>query len=116
MDVQKLQDLISEKREQMVADMIEMSSIPAVNPKMGGTGEYARMQWIMRWFDKRQIPYEVYEVPDENVKEGVRLNVVVTIPGTKLTDRSLWFISHVDTVGPGDLSAWVHFHELNLHI
>ena len=31
MDVQKLQDLISEKREQMVADMIEMSSIPAVN-------------------------------------------------------------------------------------
>ena len=106
MDVQKLQNLISEKREQMVADMIEMSSIPAVNPKMGGTGEYARMQWIMRWFDKRQIPYEVYEVPDENVKEGVRLNVVVTIPGTKLTDRSLWFISHVDTVGPGDLSAW----------
>ena len=92
MDVQKLQNLISEKREQMVADMIEMSSIPAVNPKMGGTGEYARMQWIMRWFDKRQIPYEVYEVPDENVKEGVRLNVVVTIPGTKLTDRSLWFI------------------------
>ena len=59
--VQKLQDLISEKREQMVADMIEMSSIPAVNPKMGGTGEYARMQWIMRWFDKRQIPYEVYQ-------------------------------------------------------
>ncbi|MFQ8842499.1 MAG: hypothetical protein ACLR8P_18060 [Clostridium fessum] len=56
MDVQKLQNLISEKREQMVADMIEMSSIPAVNPKMGGTGEYARMQWIMRWFDKRQIP------------------------------------------------------------
>ncbi|WP_455147953.1 M20 family metallo-hydrolase [Clostridium sp.] len=106
MDVQKLQDLISEKREQMIADMIEMSSIPAVNPKMGGTGEYARMQWIMRWFDKRQIPYEVYEVPDKNVKEGVRLNVVVTIPGTKLTDRSLWFISHVDTVGPGDLSAW----------
>ena len=51
MDVQKLQNLISEKREQMVADMIEMSSIPAVNPKMGGTGEYARMQWIMRSCD-----------------------------------------------------------------
>lgn len=106
MDIQKMQDMISEKREQMVADMIEMSSIPAVNPKMGGTGEYERMQWIMRWFDRRHIPYEVYEVPDKNVREGVRLNVIVTIPGTKMQDRSLWFISHVDTVGPGDLSAW----------
>lgn len=106
MNIKRMQELISERRDRMVADMMEMSAIPAINPKMGGTGEYTRMQWIMRWFDQRQIPYEVYEVPDENVKEGVRLNVIVTIPGTKTQDRSLWFISHVDTVGPGDLDAW----------
>ncbi len=106
MDIGKLQELISRKKDNMIEDMMKLSSIPSVNPKMGGTGEYARMQWIMHWFDERQIPYEVYEVPDENVKEGVRLNVIVTIPGTKMQDRSLWFISHVDTVGPGDLSAW----------
>ncbi len=106
MDVKKLQEKIAAKREQMIADMIEMSSIPATNPRMGGPGEYERMQWIMRWFDQRNIPYEVYEVPDDAVKEGVRLNVIVTIPGTKLQDRSLWFISHVDTVGTGDLELW----------
>lgn len=106
MDIKRLKALISEKKEQMAADMMEMSRIPAVNPRMGGAGEYARMQWIMRWFDKRQIPYEVYEVPDQHVKEGVRLNVVVTIPGARTKDQSLWFISHVDTVGPGDLDAW----------
>lgn len=106
MDVKKMQALLLEKKDQMIADMMEMSAIPAINPKMGGTGEYARMQWIMGWFDKRNIPYEVYEVPDENVKEGVRLNVIVTIPGKTIQDRSLWFISHVDTVGPGDLEAW----------
>lgn len=32
--------------------------------------------------------------------------MIVTIPGTKLQDRSLWFISHVDTVGTGDLELW----------
>lgn len=106
MDLKKLQKMVEEKRDQMIADMIEMSSIPAINPRMGGTGEYERMQWIMRWFDARSIPYEVYEVPDDMVKEGVRLNVIVTIPGTKVTDRSLWFISHVDTVGTGDLAMW----------
>lgn len=106
MDIKRIQTLISEKREQMVADMIAMSSIPSINPKMGGTGEYARMKWIMGWFDQRKIPYEVYEIPNANVKEGVRLNVIVTIPGAKTKDRSLWFISHVDTVGPGDLDAW----------
>lgn len=106
MDVKKLQEKIAAKRDQMIADMIEMSSIPATNPRMGGPGEYERMQWIMRWFDQRNIPYEVYEVPDDAVKEGVRLNVIVTIPGTKQQDRSLWFISHVDTVGTGDLELW----------
>ena len=60
MDVKRLKALIEKKRGQMAADMMEMSRIPAVNPRMGGGGEYARMQWIMRWFDRRQIPYEVY--------------------------------------------------------
>ena len=36
MDVKKLQEKIAAKREQMIADMIEMSSIPATNPRMGG--------------------------------------------------------------------------------
>ncbi len=106
MDVKRLKALIEKKRGQMAADMMEMSRIPAVNPRMGGGGEYARMQWIMRWFDRRQIPYEVYEIPDQKVQEGVRLNVVATVPGTGEEDRSLWFISHVDTVGPGDADAW----------
>lgn len=106
MDIQALQRQLELRRDDMVADMVEMSAIPAINPRMGGGGEYERMQWIMRWFDRRSIPYEVYEVPDSAVAEGVRLNVIVTIPGRKHTDRSLWFISHVDTVNTGDLALW----------
>ena len=106
MNLEQMYKMIEGKRDQMIADMVEMSSIPSINPRMGGTGEYERMQWIMRWFERRHIPFEVYEVPDTAVKEGVRLNVVVTIPGRTVTDRSLWFISHVDTVGTGDLEMW----------
>lgn len=106
MDIKELQRQLEARRDDMVADMVEMSSIPAINPRMGGGGEYARMRWIMRWFERRKIPCELYEVPDDAVPEGVRLNVIVTIPGRKYTDRSLWFISHVDTVNTGDLAMW----------
>lgn len=106
MDLDHAWQQIADSREAMISDMVEMSRICSINPRMGGPGEYERMGWIMRWFDKRQIPYTCYEIPDRAVKEGVRRNVVVTIPGKKETNRSLWLISHVDTVGTGDLSAW----------
>ena len=106
MDLKRLKAEIAAQKDSMVQDMTEMSRIPAINPRMGGQGEYDRMQWIIAYLKQAGLEYEVYEVPDDAVKEGVRLNVIATIPGAKNTRKSLWFISHVDTVGKGDLNAW----------
>lgn len=105
-DIKDLMVLVEGKRGQMVADMVAMSSIPSINPRNNGKGEYERCQWILKFLSDHQISSEVIEVPDPCVKEGIRLNIVVKIPGREKTDKTLWFIAHTDTVSPGDLNAW----------
>jgi len=106
MDKQEIMHSIEKKRDRMVEDLIKICSIPAVNPNFGGNGEYERMQWLMRYFNDNSIPYSVIEVEDNNVKEKKRLNLVVKLDGTDKTEKTLWFLSHVDTVAAGDLSTW----------
>ena len=108
MDKQQLRQIVESKRDQMVENMMSICSVPAVNPKNGGTGEFEKTQVIMGILDRNSIEYEIFEVPDANpnVKEGKRISVYTKIAGTKDTDKTLWFIGHTDTVSPGDLDAW----------
>ncbi|HYE81087.1 MAG TPA: M20 family metallo-hydrolase [Clostridia bacterium] len=106
MDIQNIMDSIEKKRSRMVEDIVKMSSIPSINPKFNGTGEYERMKWLMGVLDDYSIAYEVYEVEDESVKEQKRLNIVVRLEGSEKTDDTLWFVSHMDTVAAGDIGAW----------
>ena len=106
MDIKKIMKDIEDRRNQMVEDLVQMSLIPSVNPKSNGTGEYKRMMWLIKILDDYCIPYKVYEAEDSSVEEKKRLNVVAKIEGTKNTDKTLWFISHLDTVPAGDLRQW----------
>jgi succinyl-diaminopimelate desuccinylase len=106
MDKWEIMDSIEKKRDRMTEDLVKLCSIPAVNPSFGGDGEYERMQWLMKYLDNNFIPYTVHEVEDSNVKEKKRYNLVVKLDGTEKTEKTLWLISHVDTVAAGDLSAW----------
>ena len=103
---QELNAMVEARMEEMAADIMEMSRIPAVNPRMNGAGEYARMQWLQEYLKKYGIPFDVIEVPDDAVKEGVRLNLVVKLLGTEDPEKTLWIIAHVDTVNSGDLENW----------
>lgn len=97
---------LDQQREQIAEDIINISKIPAINPRMNGQGEHKRCQWIIKFLEKRDIPYRIIEVTDSTVPENARLNVVVTINGTEDTEKTLWFIAHVDTVNTGDLECW----------
>lgn len=104
--VKKLLEQIASRKDIMVQDLVEISRIPSINPRMNGQGEYRRMQWIKGELDKYNIPCRIIEVKDEAVKEGIRLNLISTFPGTENREKTLWVIAHVDTVHPGDLSLW----------
>ncbi|MEG2928925.1 MAG: M20 family metallo-hydrolase [Oscillospiraceae bacterium] len=106
MDKNKIMSSLENSREEIIQDIISLSSIPAVNPKMGGSGEYKRMEWIAQKLDSYGLSYTFYDVPDETVPQGIRRNIVAKFQGTENSEKTLWFIAHVDTVNSGDLSMW----------
>jgi succinyl-diaminopimelate desuccinylase len=79
---------------------------PAVAPASGGEGELEKAEWLER--ELRRLPFdriERYDAPDPAARGGVRPNLVATRLGRGAT-RTLWIMSHLDVVPPGDLSAW----------
>ncbi len=102
----ELMQRLSDFRQEMVDSLVEISRIPAVNPAMEGEGEYARAQWVCRKLEEWGIEYVCHDVPDDRVKEGVRPNIQVRFPAREETDKTLWFIAHLDTVSAGDISLW----------
>ena len=92
-------------RDQMVKFLVDLCSIPAVNPSFGGKGEYRRAMWLANFLKKQQLPVEIVEVDDDSVPEGKRLNLVSRLPGSG-EEGTLWIAGHLDTVAAGDLNAW----------
>ena len=83
----------------------EMISIKAVNPAFGGEGEEKRAEWLEKKLKEICDEVKRYDAVDESGLK--RPNVVGIIFGEK-TDRTLWILSHMDTVPEGDLSLWSH--------
>ena len=81
-------------------------AIPALDPGSGGDGEYDKAVWlegVLRTLGFDAV--ERYDAPDERAKCGVRPNLVARLRGTS-SARTVWIMSHLDVVPPGELSAW----------
>lgn len=105
MAVEQLFSAIDESREEIVRTMVEMLRIPAIGPENGGEGELPRATFLeerLHAFGFTQV--ERYDAPDERVPSGRRPNIVARVRGR--SSRMIWFIAHMDTVPPGDLTAW----------
>ncbi|MDR2630206.1 MAG: M20 family metallo-hydrolase [Spirochaetaceae bacterium] len=84
----------------------ELTKRPAVSPESGGEGEWEKCRFLEQWLKDRGITrLERLDAPDERAKEGVRPNLVATIPG-KTEAKRLWIMSHLDVVPPGEASLW----------
>lgn len=103
----EISSVAEEKREEMVRFLVDLCSIPSVNPGFGGSGEYRKGQWLRSFLEKAGFPVEVIEVDDDRVPEKKRLNLLSRIKGADASSGGmLWMIGHLDTVGYGDLMAW----------
>ena len=83
-----------------------LTAIPAICPDSGGEGEYDKAAWLERElaglaFDE----VKRYDAPDPKAKGGVRPNIVARYRGTS-SARTLWIMSHLDIVPPGEASLW----------
>ncbi len=86
-------------REEMVDALVRMLRIPALGPMNAGTGEGERadmVQTLLQGFDSVQR----FDAEDE----CPRPNIIARKGAGR--DGTVWIVSHLDTVPPGELSAW----------
>src|SRR5271157_939545 len=93
-DSQKIQDVF-----------VQMLRIKSVNPKMGGPGEGERALFLEKFLKDEGFEASRVDVKDEESKVGVRPNLSAKIEGRD-ESRTLWLISHMDTVPEGSLELW----------
>lgn len=103
--LERILQRIENYREEMIRLQIGLTAIPALSPENGGTGEHDKAQFLierLRLLGFNQI--ELCSAPDPRVPSGNRPNIIATLPGK--TERSVWILTHMDIVPPGELSFW----------
>lgn len=97
---------IESYRDYIIYLQKELTKRPAISPLSGGDGEYDKAVWISEELKKYKFDkIEWINAPDEKAKNKIRPNIVAIYNG-KNTRKTVWFMSHIDIVPPGDLSLW----------
>jgi len=83
-----------------------MTSIPALAPENDGDGESNKAEALKEYLKKLGFPEpESYDAPDDRVSSKLRPNLVYRFAGED-TSRTVYIMSHLDVVPPGDLNKW----------
>ncbi len=85
----------------------QLTAIPALAPENGGEGEKQKADFLRTWVQQNLKPDDLqeYHAPDSRVPCGYRPNLVARFNGNA-SSRTVWIMSHMDVVPPGDLSKW----------
>ena len=103
--IARLLDRVESLCDSMVEALIGIASMEAIGPENGGEGELEKAEYIEGLLRDMGIPeVERLDARDDRVPSGIRPNLIAKIPGRD--DRTLWIVSHMDVVPPGDLSQW----------
>ncbi|MGC8652351.1 MAG: M20 family metallo-hydrolase [Candidatus Micrarchaeia archaeon] len=96
-------DQIDSLKEEMVATLTKMISIPAISPESGGTGEEKRANFLEGLLKGMGLKVKRYTYKDGS--GAARPNLIATYGNSK---KTIWILSHMDTVSEGDRSLWNH--------
>jgi succinyl-diaminopimelate desuccinylase len=91
-------------------DVIELekglTSRPAMNICDGGQGEVKKADYLKEYMKNTGFSsMEEVKVPDPASPDGYHSNLIYRFKG-KSSDRTVWFMSHLDVVPPGNLQEW----------
>ncbi|MCW3976211.1 MAG: M20 family metallo-hydrolase [Candidatus Bathyarchaeota archaeon] len=103
-------DRISSRIDTYNDEIVEMqkclTATQALAPENGGKGEIEKANYMIDMIDILK-PDEIIEInaPDERVSNGYRPNIATIFNG-KISNNTLWIITHLDVVPPGNLNSW----------
>jgi succinyl-diaminopimelate desuccinylase len=97
----KMLALIDGYKDEMVGTMSKMVAIPSISPLSDGKGEGARADFLEGLLKSWGFEVNRFEYEDETKTK--RPNLIVKYGDNQ---KRVWFVAHIDTVAPGDLSLW----------
>jgi len=103
---QQIFNYLDKQAETAVSLQREMVAIPALGPENNGQGEALKAEFLLTYLkqlgltDIRELPAE-----DSRVDGGRRPNLAAILPGSD-PKQTLWIISHLDVVPPGESELW----------
>ena len=105
--VQKICNRIDTYESDCIELQKELTSRPAIGPESDGEGEIKKSEFLNTFLKNELRCDEIIEIkaPDKRVPVGFRPNLIAKFTG-KSSSRTLWILSHMDVVPPGDLSKW----------
>jgi succinyl-diaminopimelate desuccinylase len=105
--LEKITKRIATYQEEIVELQTKLTAIPALAPENGGEGELKKAQYIQSYLENTLgcDNLQFFKAPDNRVPEGYRPNLTARFKG-KSQARTLWIMSHLDVVPPGDLNKW----------
>jgi succinyl-diaminopimelate desuccinylase len=102
----KLSRRIERFRDEMVDLQIRLSAIPAIAPMSGGEGEAEKAEFLSAFLKKNGFQgVTLIKAPDLDAPVGYRPNLLAYYKG-KSSSRTVWVMTHMDIVPPGELSLW----------
>jgi len=97
---------IDESREKIITLQKNLTSRPALGPVNGGQGEHEKAGYLKEILrDLQPDIMEEIKAPDDRARDGYRPNLLAQWKG-EIQDQTVWGLSHMDIVPPGDLSLW----------
>lgn len=100
------QSFIDNSEKFIIGLQTRLTAAQAMAPENGGTGEYTKVNILKNILTELDFDdFEEIKAPDERVPCGFRPSLIVNIKG-KNHAKTLWIISHLDVVPPGDKELW----------
>ncbi len=105
-NTEKILDYIEGQRDKVIEIQKNLVSYPALGPENGGEGEYKKSRYLLKYLQKYpSLIIRELNAKDNRVPSSIRPNICAILPG-KDTSKTIWIVSHMDIVPPGDLSLW----------
>jgi succinyl-diaminopimelate desuccinylase len=105
-DFEKLAGKIDGYKKDVIELQRMLTAIPALAPENDGDGESNKAEALKDYLKGLKFPEpEHYDAPDERVSSKVRPNMVYRFTGDD-DSRTVYVMSHLDVVPPGDLEKW----------
>lgn len=103
---QKIAERIDSYRDQMIDMQIKLCSLPAISPTSGGEGEAKKAEVLLDFLKEIGLTdIQVIKAPDTDAPSGYHPNILALRKG-KSSSRTIWIMTHMDVVPPGELSLW----------